>query len=64
MKSLAAYYGPWDDVAGQDGMLFSPALIEAGIDVFDVVQTSDPGGGAQSEGAVGPARRHHPGPDP
>ncbi len=78
MDGLAAYYGTWDDVAGQDGMLFSPALfqryflptyrklidrvharglpygwhccgsvhevlpvmIEAGIDVFDVVQTS------------------------
>ncbi len=78
MNGLAAYYGTWDDVAGQDGMLFSPALfqryflptyrklidrvhahglyygwhccgsihevlplmIEAGIDVFDVVQTS------------------------
>jgi uroporphyrinogen-III decarboxylase len=74
----ALYYGTWDDVAGQDGMLFSPALfkryflepyreliantkkygllfgwhccgsvhgvlpmmIDAGIDVFDVVQTS------------------------
>jgi uroporphyrinogen decarboxylase len=74
----AVYYGTWDDVAGQDGMLFSPALfrkyflgpyrelidntkkyglffgwhccgsvhevmpmmIDAGIDVFDVVQTS------------------------
>ncbi len=78
MKGMAAYYGTWDDVAGQDGMLFSPDLfkryflptyrklidnahaqglhygwhccgsvhevlplmIEAGIDVFDVVQTS------------------------
>jgi uroporphyrinogen decarboxylase len=78
MKGLAAYYGTWDDVAGQDGLLFSPELfrryflptyrrlidnahaeglyygwhccgsvhevlplmIEAGIDVFDVVQTS------------------------
>jgi uroporphyrinogen decarboxylase len=78
MNSLAAYYGTWDDVAGQDGLLFSPALfrryflptyrrlidnahahslpygwhccgsvhevlplmIDAGIDVFDVVQTS------------------------
>ena len=74
----AALYGAWDDVAGQDGMMFSPALfrryfqpiyremiaeahrhrlifsfhccgsvhqvlpmmIDAGIDVFDVVQTS------------------------
>jgi uroporphyrinogen decarboxylase len=74
----AVYYGTWDDVAGQDGLLFSPDLfkkyylpiykkliksikkygvffgfhccgsvndilpfmIEAGIDVFDVVQTS------------------------
>jgi uroporphyrinogen decarboxylase len=78
MRGMAAYYGTWDDVAGQDAMLFSPALfqryflptyrklidnahahglyygwhccgsihealplmIEAGIDVFDVVQTS------------------------
>jgi uroporphyrinogen decarboxylase len=78
MKGLAAYYGTWDDVAGQEGLLFSPALfkryflpayrklidnahaqdlffgwhccgsvpevlplmIDAGIDVFDVVQTS------------------------
>jgi len=78
MKGLAAYYGTWDDVAGQEGLLFSPAffrryflptyrklidnahahglyfgwhccgsvhevlplMIEAGIDVFDVVQTS------------------------
>ena len=74
----AEYYGTWDDVAGQDGMMFSPQLfkkyflpiykklienvkkynlffgwhccgsvhdvlpsmIDAGIDVFDVVQTS------------------------
>jgi uroporphyrinogen decarboxylase len=74
----AEYYGTWDDVAGQDGMMFSPSIfkryflpvykklienvkkhnikfgfhvcgsvheflpcmIEAGIDVFDVVQTS------------------------
>jgi uroporphyrinogen decarboxylase len=74
----AVYYGTWDDVCGQNGMLFSPALfrklflptyekliaevhargllfgwhccgsvhevlplmIDAGIDVFDVVQTS------------------------
>lgn len=74
----ANYYGTWDDVAGQDGILFSPELfkkyflpvykklienvkkynlvfgwhvcgsvhgfmadmIDAGIDVFDVVQTS------------------------
>ncbi|MBN1299378.1 MAG: hypothetical protein JW997_06810 [Actinobacteria bacterium] len=74
----AQYYGTWDDVAGQDGILFSPELfkkyfvpvykkliekvqkhnlifgwhvcgsvhefmpymIDAGIDVFDVVQTS------------------------
>lgn len=74
----ASYYGTWDDVAGQNGMMFSPALfrryflplykelientkkyglffgwhccgsvhevlplmIDAGIDVFDVVQTS------------------------
>jgi hypothetical protein len=74
----AVYYGTWDDVAGQSGMLFSPELlrkhflpiyrklidagkqyglvfgwhccgsvhevlpsmIDAGIDVFDVVQTS------------------------
>jgi len=74
----AEYYGSWDDVAGQDGMMFSPELfrkyflplyrsliekvkkynltfgwhccgnvndilpdiIEAGLDVFDVVQTS------------------------
>jgi uroporphyrinogen decarboxylase len=78
MQGTAAYYGTWDDVAGQDGMLFSPKLfeklylplyremidnarqrgllfgwhvcgsvhqvlpmmIDAGIDVFDVVQTS------------------------
>jgi uroporphyrinogen decarboxylase len=77
-RGKAVYYGTWDDVAGQDGMLFSPELfrklflpiyrrlidaakrhglvfgwhccgsvhevlpsmIEAGIDVFDVVQTS------------------------
>ncbi len=76
--SKAMYYGTWDDVAGQDGMMFDPALfkkyflpiykklidnnkkyglffgfhvcgsihevmpmlIDAGIDVFDVVQTS------------------------
>lgn len=74
----AEYYGGWDDVAGQDGLMFSPnlfnkyflpfykklienvkkydlffgwhccgsvhsvlpAMINAGIDVFDVVQTS------------------------
>ena len=74
----AVYYGTWDDVAGQDGLMFSPDLfkkyylpiykklienikkygilfgfhccgsvhdvlpfmIDAGIDVFDVVQTS------------------------
>ena len=74
----AEYYGTWDDIAGQDGILFSPELfkkyflpvykklienvkkynlifgwhvcgsvhkfmpyiIDAGIDVFDVVQTS------------------------
>jgi len=74
----AEYYGSWDDVAGQDGIMFSPhlfnryflpfyrklienvkkynlifgwhccgsihdvlpAMIDAGIDVFDVVQTS------------------------
>jgi len=78
MGDSAVYYGTWDDVAGQDGMLFSPELfkkyflplyrrlidnnkkhglyfgwhccgsvhevlplmIDAGIDVFDVVQTS------------------------
>jgi hypothetical protein len=78
MKGQAVYYGTWDDVAGQEGLLFSPALfrryflpayrklidnvhahglffgwhccgavhevlplmIDAGIDVFDVVQTS------------------------
>jgi len=78
MGDSAIYYGTWDDVAGQDGMLFSPELfkryflplyrrlidnnkkhglyfgwhccgsvhevlplmIDAGIDVFDVVQTS------------------------
>ncbi len=78
MGEDAEYYGTWDDVAGQDGMMFSPALfrayflptyrkliaqnkkhglffgwhvcgsvhevlpmmIDAGIDVFDVVQTS------------------------
>jgi len=78
MVDSAVYYGTWDDVAGQDGMLFSPELfkkyflplyrrlignnkkhglyfgwhccgsvheilplmIDAGIDVFDVVQTS------------------------
>ena len=76
--SKAEYYGTWDDVAGQDGILFSPELfkkyflpvykklienvkkhnlffgwhvcgsvhefmpdmVDAGIDVFDVVQTS------------------------
>lgn len=78
LEGNAVYYGTWDDVAGQDGMLFSPDLfrelflplykkmiqnvkdrglffgwhvcgsvhqvlpmmIDAGIDVFDVVQTS------------------------
>ena len=78
MGGSAEYYGTWDDVAGQNGMLFSPDLfrehflpfykklieqnkkhnlvfgwhvcgsvhevlpmmIDAGIDVFDVVQTS------------------------
>jgi uroporphyrinogen decarboxylase len=78
MGGSAEYYGTWDDVAGQNGMLFSPGLfrkyflpfykklieqnkkhglvfgwhvcgsvhevlpmmIDAGIDVFDVVQTS------------------------
>ena len=78
MGEQAEYYGTWDDVAGQNGMLFSPDLfrkhflpiyrklidqnkshglifgwhvcgsvhdvlpmmIDAGIDVFDVVQTS------------------------
>ena len=78
MGEHAEYYGTWDDVAGQNGMLFSPELfkryflplyrrlidqtkkhglffgwhvcgsvhevlpmmIDAGIDVFDVVQTS------------------------
>jgi uroporphyrinogen decarboxylase len=78
MGDTADYYGTWDDVAGQNGMLFSPDLfkkyflplyrklidqnkkhglvfgwhvcgsvhevlpmmIDAGIDVFDVVQTS------------------------
>jgi uroporphyrinogen decarboxylase len=78
MGGTAEYYGTWDDVAGQNGMLFSPDLfrkyflpiyrklidqnkkhdlvfgwhvcgsvhevlpmmIDAGIDVFDVVQTS------------------------
>lgn len=78
MRGKAVYYGTWDDVAGQEGLLFSPRLfkelflptcrrlidrahangllfgwhccgsvhevlpmmIEAGIDVFDVVQTS------------------------
>ena len=78
MGGPADYYGTWDDVAGQNGMLFSPNLfrkhflpiyrklidqnkshglvfgwhvcgsvhdvlpmmIDAGIDVFDVVQTS------------------------
>jgi uroporphyrinogen decarboxylase len=78
LNGRAMYYGTWDDVAGQDGMLFSPSLfrelflplyrkmignvkdrglffgwhvcgsvhqvlpmmIDAGIDVFDVVQTS------------------------
>jgi uroporphyrinogen decarboxylase len=78
MGGLAEYYGTWDDVAGQNGILFSPDLfrtyflplyrklidqvkkrglvfgwhvcgsvhevlpmmIDAGIDVFDVVQTS------------------------
>lgn len=78
MRGLAVYYGTWDDVAGQEGLLFSmrlfaelflpvyrrlidnahrhgllfgwhccgsvhealPAMIDAGIDVFDVVQTS------------------------
>jgi uroporphyrinogen-III decarboxylase len=78
MHGLAEYYGTWDDVAGQEGLLFSPrlfselflpvyrelidnahrhglafgwhccgsvhealpAMIDAGIDVFDVVQTS------------------------
>ena len=78
MGKNAVYYGTWDDVAGQDGMMFSPQqfkryflpayrkliaqnkihglffgwhccgsihevlplMIDAGIDVFDVVQTS------------------------
>jgi len=78
MGGPAEYYGTWDDVAGQNGMLFSPEvfrkyflpfykrlidqnkkqglvfgwhvcgsvhdvlpmMIDAGIDVFDVVQTS------------------------
>ena len=78
MGDDALYYGTWDDVAGQQGLMFSPALfrryflplyrrlieqnkkrglcfgwhvcgsvhkvlpmmIDAGIDVFDVVQTS------------------------
>lgn len=78
MGGQAEYYGTWDDVAGQSGMLFSPdifrkyflplyrrliaqnkkhglffgwhvcgsvhevlpMMIDAGIDVFDVVQTS------------------------
>lgn len=78
MKGKAIYYGTWDDVAGQNGMMFDPKLfrkyflpiykkliennkkhglffgwhicgsvhevlpdmIDAGIDVFDVVQTS------------------------
>ena len=78
MHGQAVYYGTWDDVAGQEGLLFSPrlfaelflpiyrklidnahrhgmffgwhccgsvhealpAMIDAGIDVFDVVQTS------------------------
>jgi len=78
MAGKAVYYGTWDDVAGQEGLLFSPrlfvelflpvyrrlidnahrhglffgwhccgsvhealpAMIDAGIDVFDVVQTS------------------------
>jgi uroporphyrinogen decarboxylase len=78
MGDQADYYGTWDDVAGQEGMMFSPDLfrslflpwyrrlidqnkkrgllfgwhvcgsvhevlpmmIDAGIDVFDVVQTS------------------------
>jgi uroporphyrinogen decarboxylase len=78
MRGKALYYGTWDDVAGQQGALFSPKLftelfvpvyrrlidnahrhglcfgwhccgsvhevlppmIDAGIDVFDVVQTS------------------------
>jgi uroporphyrinogen decarboxylase len=78
MGDAALYYGTWDDVAGQNGMMFSPhqfrtfflpyyrrlieqckkrelffgwhvcgsvhevlpMMIDAGIDVFDVVQTS------------------------
>ena len=78
MHGKAVYYGTWDDVAGQEGLLFSPrlfaelflpvyrklidnahrhglafgwhccgsvhealpAMIDAGSDVFDVVQTS------------------------
>ena len=80
-KSRADYYGTWDDVAGQDGMMFEPEIfkkyflpfyaeiidqvkknniyfgwhccgsvnevlpymIDAGIDIFDVAQTSAKG---------------------